>query len=94
MRKSNFYQRLAVPMRADPAEILLAYRRIMFTVDLNVGARPDPEQYRDIQDAYLVLSNPDRRRAHDIELLTGRRTSRPRRRDGNRRSRFLMISLP
>jgi len=72
--KSNFYQQLAVPMGAEPAEILFAYRRIMLTVDPNVGARPDPEQYRDTQDAYLVLSNPDRRRAHDIELSTGRRT--------------------
>ena len=74
MRKSNFYQRLAVPIRAEPAEILFAYRRIMSTVDPNVGARPDPEQYRDTQDAYLVLSHPDRRRAHDMELSTGRRT--------------------
>jgi curved DNA-binding protein CbpA len=72
--KSNFYQQLAVPMGAEPAEILFAYRRIMLTVDPNVGARSDPEQYRDTQDAYLVLSNPDRRRAHDIELSTGRRT--------------------
>jgi DnaJ-class molecular chaperone len=72
--KSNFYQRLAVPMRAEPAEILFAYRRIMSTVDPNIGARPDPEQYRDTQDAYLVLSHPGRRRAHDIELSTGRRT--------------------
>ena len=72
--KSNFYQRLAVPMGAEPAEILLAYRRIMLTVDPNVGARPDPEQYRDTQGAYLVLSHPGRRRAHDIELSTGRRT--------------------
>src|ERR1700674_843002 len=61
-------------MGAEPAEILFAYRRIMFTVDPNVGARPDPDQYRDTQDAYLVLSNLDRRRAHDIELSTGWRT--------------------
>lgn len=74
MAKNNFYQRLAVPRRAEPAEILLAYRRIMLTVDPNIGARPDPEQYRDTQDAYLVLSHPGRRRAHDIELSTGRRT--------------------
>src|ERR1700730_8156504 len=61
-------------MRAEPAEILFAYRRIMSSVDSNAGARPDPEQYRDTQDAYLVLSNPDRCRAHDIELSTGRGT--------------------
>jgi curved DNA-binding protein CbpA len=72
--KSNLYQRLAVPMGAEPAEILLAYRRIMLTVDPNTGARPDPERYRDTQDAYLVLSRPGRRRAYDIELSTGRRT--------------------
>ena len=74
MAKSNLYQRLAVPMGAEPAEILLAYRRIMLTVDPNTGARPDPERYRDTQDAYLVLSRPGRRRAYDIELSTGRRT--------------------
>jgi DnaJ-class molecular chaperone len=72
--KSNFYQRLAVPMGAEPAETLLTYRRIMLTVAPNIGARPGPEQYRDTQDAYLVLSHPDRRRAHDIELSTGRCT--------------------
>lgn len=61
-------------MRADPAEIWLAYRRIMSSIDPDVGARPDPEQFHDTRDAYLVFSDPDRRRAHDLELSTGRRT--------------------
>ena len=74
MPNRNLYRILAVSMRADPFEIGLAYRRIVFTANPDWGARPDPEQFRGAQDAYRILSDPARRRAHDIELSTGRRT--------------------
>jgi hypothetical protein len=71
--KQNFYERLSVPMRAEPLEIWLAYQRIVLRIDPDAGARPDPEQFREVQDAYRVLCDPGRRRTHDIELSTRRR---------------------
>jgi curved DNA-binding protein CbpA len=71
--KQNFYERLSVPMRAEPQEIWRAYQRISFRIDPEAGARPDPEQFREVQDAYRVLCDPGRRRAYDIELATRRR---------------------
>jgi curved DNA-binding protein CbpA len=70
--KRNFYATLAVPMRAGPVEIWLAYQRMMFTIDPHTGMRPDAERFREVQNAYRTLSNPVRRRAHDIELSMGR----------------------
>lgn len=60
-------------MHAAPAEIWLAYQRIALLIDPGAGARSDPERLREAQDAYRLLSDPGRRRAHDIELSIGRR---------------------
>jgi hypothetical protein len=60
-------------MRARPAEIQLAYQRIASAIDPAAGARPDPEQFLEVQNAYQVLSDPRRRRAYDIGLSMNRR---------------------
>jgi curved DNA-binding protein CbpA len=72
MEKRNFYETLAVPMQAAPAEIYLAYQRLVSRINPDDGARPDAERFREVQNAYRTLSDPGRRRAHDIELSMGR----------------------
>jgi molecular chaperone DnaJ len=38
-----------------------------------VGERPDPERFREIHEAYEILSDPDRRRSYDVEISIRRR---------------------
>ncbi|HLH75732.1 MAG TPA: DnaJ domain-containing protein [Candidatus Binataceae bacterium] len=68
MPKRDLYRVLGVSANAAPGEIKRAYRRIAFTVHPDVGERPDPERFREIHEAYEILSNPDRRRTYDVEI--------------------------
>jgi molecular chaperone DnaJ len=68
MPQRDLYRILGVRRRADPAEIRRAYRRAVFTVHPDVGDRPDPEKFRELHEAYQVLSDPDRRRAYDVRV--------------------------
>jgi molecular chaperone DnaJ len=72
MPKRDFYRILGVGAGAAPADIKRAYRRIAFRVHPDVGNRPDAERFREIHEAYEVLSDPDRRRSYDLEV-SGRR---------------------
>ncbi len=72
MPKRDLYRVLGVSAGAAPAEIKRAYRRIAFTVHPDVGERPDPERFREIHEAYEILSNPDRRRSYDVEISVRR----------------------
>src|SRR5689334_696501 len=74
MIKRNFYAILGVPVRAEPAEIKSAYRRLAFSLHPDVGSHPDPERFHEVREAYAVLSNPDQRRAYDVKLVGGRRS--------------------
>ncbi len=74
MPKRDLYRILGVTRQAQPAEIKRAYRRIAFNVHPDVGERPDPEHFREVHEAYEILSNPDRRRSYDVQIPI---TSRP-----------------
>src|ERR1700745_44110 len=73
MPKRDLYGILGVSREAVPADIKRAYRRIAFNVHPDVGGRPDPEHFREVHEAYEVLTNPDRRRSYDIEISIRRR---------------------
>jgi len=75
MPKRDLYRILGVTTQAAPGEIKRAYRRIAFGAHPDVGARPDPERFREAHEAYEVLSDPARRRIYDIELSSPRRPS-------------------
>jgi molecular chaperone DnaJ len=85
MPRQDLYRILGVSAGAAPAEIKRAYRRIAFTVHPDVGERPDAERFREIHEAYEILSNPNRRRSYDVEVAVRRqplsaeplRTTRP-----------------
>ena len=72
MGNSNYYETLDIPQAATQAEIKQAYRRLakQFHPDSNrdVGGH---EQISQINAAYEVLSDPQRRRSYDQELTYG-----------------------
>lgn len=63
---SSFYEVLGVPRDADPADIQRAYRRLARQnhPDVNKHAEAE-ERFKDIAEAYDVLSNPELRRRYD-----------------------------
>ena len=73
MPKRDLYRILGVSTKAAPGEIKRAYRQIAFTVHPDVGERPDPERFRQVHEAYEILSNPDRRRSYDVDISIRRR---------------------
>jgi molecular chaperone DnaJ len=73
MGKRDLYAVLGISEDAGPAEIKQAYRRLAFTHHPDVGPMPDAERFREIHEAYEILSDPEQRRAYDMS--TGRRAA-------------------
>jgi hypothetical protein len=66
MKKSNFYEILGIPPNATPEEIQKAYHRLALTHHPDVRKTPDAEErMKEINAAYEVLSDPEKRRQFD-----------------------------
>jgi curved DNA-binding protein len=67
----NHYQTLGVPENASEQDIKLAYRRLAkrFHPDVNAGAKGAEEKFKEIVEAYDVLSDFSARRAYDAKRL-------------------------
>ncbi|HEX4289817.1 MAG TPA: DnaJ domain-containing protein, partial [Trebonia sp.] len=62
----DFYQILGVPRNADQDEIQRAYRKLARTYHPDVNADPAAEdRFKEISEAYDVLSDPQARRRYD-----------------------------
>jgi curved DNA-binding protein len=62
----DFYQILGVPRNADQDEIQRAYRKLARTYHPDVNSDPAAEErFKDISEAYDVLSDPQTRRRYD-----------------------------
>ena len=62
----DFYETLGVPRSASQDEIQQAYRKLARTYHPDVNRDPAAEQrFKDVSEAYAVLSDPQTRRHHD-----------------------------
>jgi curved DNA-binding protein len=64
--RPDFYQALGVPRTATQEEIQRAYRRLARTYHPDVNSDPGAEdRFKEVSEAYDVLSDPDTRRRYD-----------------------------
>jgi molecular chaperone DnaJ len=63
----DYYQILGVPRDADEKEIKAAYRKLArkYHPDVNPGDKVAEEKFKEINEAYQVLSDPEKRAAYD-----------------------------
>lgn len=67
MNYKDYYQILGVSRQADEKEIKKAYRRLarQYHPDMNPNDKAAADKFKDINEAYEVLSDPDKRSKYD-----------------------------
>src|SRR5579872_5113641 len=65
--KTDYYELLGVPRKASVKDIRGAYRRLArkYHPDLNPGDKSSEEKFKQIQEAYEVLSDSKKRQMYD-----------------------------
>jgi molecular chaperone DnaJ len=66
MTERDYYEVLGVPRNASSEDLKSAFRRLARQYHPDVNKEPDAEErFKEINEAYAVLSDPDRRAAYD-----------------------------
>lgn len=69
----NFYETLGVPKNASADDIKKAYRKLAMSEHPDKGG--NAERFKEISEAYDVLSDPEKKRQYDMEDVFGGNTS-------------------
>ncbi len=69
--KKNFYKVLGVDQKASPEKIKRAFRQAAKRYHPDVSPR-DEEKFREVQEAYETLSDPEKKALYDREMLDKR----------------------
>ena len=64
----DYYQILGISRQSTPEEIKKAYRRLarQYHPDMNKGDKKAEERFKEISEAYSVLSEADKRKQYDM----------------------------
>ena len=66
MNKKDYYEVLGISKDADEKEIKSAFRKLAKKYHPDVSKEPDAaEKFKEAQEAYAVLSDPDKRAQYD-----------------------------
>lgn len=79
MQQKNYYILLGVNSTVSYEELKIAYRNLAkkYHPDKNPGNKIAEEYFKDIQQAYTILSDPEKRRVYDLKLSsTGTNTQK------------------
>src|SRR5258707_13800698 len=65
--KQDYYELLGVPRKAGAKDIRAAFRKLArkYHPDLNPGDKSAEERFKQLQEAYDVLSDPKKRQMYD-----------------------------
>ncbi|MES2141254.1 MAG: DnaJ domain-containing protein [Bacteroidota bacterium] len=80
MQQKNYYILLGVSSVASYDELKIAYRTLAkkYHPDKNPNNKTAEEYFKEIQQAYAILSNPEKRKKYDLKLLSGSTNQRQR----------------